>query len=148
MTNQLLDTIRFEDQDYEIIKVSGTGELTPQTFGIHPAYLSPESTRDFVAKYEVVEGFLYLQEMRVGKVSGRPKPIKGKLPDEDNVYREIAQWSRFSGSLRLARELIPEAFEAAGVKDETTYKKVINILFQVGELLLVRESPEDTVKNT
>lgn len=124
MDNQFHDTILFDGDQYDIIKVNGTGMVTPRMFGMYPEAIGGGCAREFLSRYAVVDGFLILTDMQVGPVPGENyRKLGGRLPDPDRCYRAINLWSRFTGSLLVTRG-----------------RTALDVLFQDGELLLSREA--------
>jgi hypothetical protein len=144
MTVPMHDTILYEGSIYDIISVNGDGLITPQMYNMFPGFIGPDCKRDHISKYVLLDGFLLLVDMKIGPLTGETaKRIQGKTPDESNTYREANVWSRFMGSLKIARNPKKKGSEQAGKKDETAYETVLDILFQDGEFLLARDMSDD-----
>jgi hypothetical protein len=148
MTATMHDTILYEDELYDIIKVNGDGLITPQMYHMFPGFISSDCIRDHVSKYVLLDGFLLLLDMKIGPLTGQTaKRIQGKTPDDSGTYREVNVWSRFIGSLKIARNPKKKGNEQAGNNDETAYETVTDILFQEGELLLARDMSDGAGKS-
>ena len=140
MTGPTRDTILYEGDLYDIVDVNGDGMITPNMYNMYPGYISKDCKRDYISKYVLLDGFLLLADMQIGPLTGEtPKRIQGKTPDESNTYRDANVWSRFTGSLRIARNPKKNSTEQASADADLQYETTLDILFQDGEFLLARD---------
>jgi hypothetical protein len=144
MTSYVHDTILYDGEVYDIVKVNGEGWVTPALFQMYPKLIDMECKREHISTYQVLVNYIMLEEMVIGELPNkRYKRIHGKMPDENNRYSELNFWSRFNGSIRIARKPLATSEKKKGPRVDTDYEIVKDILFQTGEMLLDKDVSEE-----
>jgi hypothetical protein len=79
MTSQIADQVIFEDEQYAITAIDGTGLFHPAEHGYEPRFLSTGCYRGFVCTYAVVADRLLLRALELGS-EAEPAPFDGVRP--------------------------------------------------------------------
>jgi hypothetical protein len=79
MTSQIADQVVFEDEQYALTAVDGTGLFHPVEHGYEPRFLSTGCYRGFVCTYAVVADRLLLRDLELGS-EDEPAPFDGVRP--------------------------------------------------------------------
>lgn len=78
MTMQILDTLSYEGEEYEMIDWSAPLGFDPGDYGLHPRGLSTANHRGFCGEWEVVDGALTLMRLIVNDCLDNYPPVNGR----------------------------------------------------------------------
>lgn len=153
MTAQISDSVRFQNQEWEIAALRGGELFEPSAFGIEPQGSSTACWRGFYCQYGVAWKRLTLKHLEIG-VALQAEPLgvalHGHLPTKSTRYGTCGQWNYrnialpipFSGGIVLARGFIDELYVHMGFHPAWKYKRVCELLFENGTLLQTHDRSE------
>jgi hypothetical protein len=146
MTAQVPDTFIYKRKKYDLVGITGSPLISPEDFGMEPEMLHTACSRGFYATYEIIKGGIFLKELTMREKDSNYKPINKVMPKQGEdgfVYSNIDLQLTFSGKLRLARDFIPEFYIHMGFQKPTAYKTVIDLGFEQGHLVEVKDRSEE-----
>ncbi|MBH8575287.1 hypothetical protein I8752_20180 [Nostocaceae cyanobacterium CENA369] len=147
MTAQISDRVFYQEQEFSITAINGSGLYNPQQDGISPTSFSTACYRGYVCIYKVFEEYLYLKQLNIGlKLKDRLTAKYGKglrlfdiNPKYNNydssvVYEEINKLIYFSGGLLLGKDFIGEMYVHLGHHPAYKFQEVYELIFAEGKL--------------
>ncbi len=149
MTAQIPDRFIFENEDYDLIGLSGGDLIIPQDYGMESEMIHTACYRGFYSTYEITGGTLTLKEMNVYVKDGQYKPINGIEPvikEGMALYSGIGLKVPFTGKLRLAKDFIQEFYIHMGFQKPTAYETVIDFTINEGTVEKVDNRSEEIAK--
>ncbi|MFN6572139.1 hypothetical protein [Dendronalium sp. ChiSLP03b] len=148
MTAQISDRVFYQEQEFSITAINGTGLYNPQQDGISPTSFSTACYRGYVCIYRVSEENLYLKQLNIGlKLKDRLAvkygrgqrlfDINPKYPNYDSyfVYEEINKIIDLSGGLLLGKHFIKEMYIHLGYHPAYKFREVHELIFREGKVV-------------
>ena len=147
MTGQVPDTIIYNESSYSIVGLKGEGLPSPYDFNLKPASPNTANWRGFVMTYIIVGEHLQLLEMKVTVEDTKEKPpkindVKPKLMKEGLIhltYKNLKLKTSFTGNILIAKDFIDSMYVHMGFQSPLSFEKVIELEFEDGNLLNVRD---------
>lgn len=139
MTAQIQDRVVFQDEDYVIAGVKGSGLFLPSDFDMDSTMISTACYRGFYMTYHCENGQLWLTEMTLRAPGGKYKPIAGVKPVIDQEwhvgrYSGLRLKTPFTGGLLLGADFIGAMYVHMGFQKPTSYRSVIELSLEDGNL--------------
>jgi hypothetical protein len=145
MTRQFPDEVRYQDRQYAITAVDGTGLFDPGTHGIQPGPLSTACYRGFVSSYLIEDDRLVLDALELGRDEDPPVlhelfGVTPRLADETAIHRTAICYERlaapveFTGRLLLGAEYLHLGYLNMGFLPAWLYEWVQELTFDGGQL--------------
>lgn len=149
MTAQVPDHLFYEDEQYAIVGVDGSGLLTPADFGLEPVMMSTACWRGFIADYAVDGERLILSALTVRTVDDQYPPLKGIAARSGGVmggmrYEDLNTPVAFSGGLLIGRDFIHETYVHMGFHKPSQFRHVLEITCEAGRVLGVQDRSEQS----
>ncbi|MCC7374767.1 MAG: hypothetical protein IT581_08925 [Verrucomicrobiales bacterium] len=147
MTAQIHDKVFHRDREFAIFGRIGSDLFKPQAHGIQPERLCTACWRGYFARYEVLDGQLFLTKLNIGLSdsdgyaarAGQGKLLFGRPPRCDRqeigfIYDELRHPIPFSGSLLLNADFIRELLLKVHDRPVWAHRNVREVLFTQGHL--------------
>lgn len=139
MTAQIQDRVWYQDEEYVIVGVKGSGLFIPQDFGMAGVMMSTGCYRGFYVTYGVEDGEFRLETMTIRAANGDYKPINGIKPVmhewQGGVYSRINLRVPFTGRLLLGKDFIGSMYVHMGFQKPPSYETVIELMIDHGVVL-------------
>jgi len=159
-TAQIPDTFFFKGEQYDLIGIDGNGLFSPKQYGMEPVMMHTGCYRGFYASYKITDKGIYLHELTIRDRNEDYKPINGIKPQTEPkteeerfwifqgtaMYREVNLLVSFTGTLLLAKDFIQEMYIHAGFQRPTAYKTVLNLRFEEGNLVKIKDRSKEVEK--
>ncbi len=143
MSDQIVDTLIYQEYEYPLLAVKGTGLASPQHFGIEPEVVDKWCMRGYYLRYLCCEGELYLNEMTVKAQNGVYPEIAGIRSFValtglfvTRRYADLKIPVPFTGSLIIGKEFRRDGGEIH-LEDWQCYRVFFELFFEKGRLLKV-----------
>jgi hypothetical protein len=150
MTAQISDTFIFQNEHYELIGIKGGELITPEHFGMEAKMMHTACYRGYYSKYKLDEMALYLIKFTIHEKNSKYVKIAGINPvidrDSIGVYENLQAEVKFTGSIRLAKDLIDEHYVHMGFQKASAYKKVFDIKLSGGKTLEINDRSKEMEK--
>lgn len=146
MTSQIPDTFIYEGESFELVYLEGGDLIIPQDYGMNPKMLHTACYRGFYSTYEIKYKQLLLQQMVVGEIETEYPVINGVQPQPEDYkvcYENLNLVTDFTGTLRIAKELIRELYIHMGYQKGTAYEKLLEFQWEHGNLISVKDLSEE-----
>jgi hypothetical protein len=139
MTAQIQDRVFFNRGEYILCGTKGEGLTTPAQFGMQTAMISTACYRGYHLTYRVIDDTLSLTEM----VVRTPDDVYPTLNGVEAVFDKewhVARYTglqiktAFTGCLLIANNFIGPLYAHTGFQKPTSYRNVIELRFQHGEM--------------
>lgn len=145
MTGQIPDSFLYEGEVYSLIGIEEEEPFSPLNYDILPEMASTACWRGFVLYYKLDDNYLTLQDMQLN--TQEAKKINGVKPKktEDMFkfhYQDLNLKLDYSGKLLIARDFIDEMYVHMGFQRPISFRKVVELDFNNGELLSVNDLSE------
>jgi hypothetical protein len=140
MTAQTPDYVRYQDEQYDIVGVKGSGLVEPRKMGITHFIMSTGCWRGHYCTYKIAAGQLFLAEMAVGY--DEALPIDGIVPVEDgyeNVYKGLKIPVSYTGGLLVGKNFIDSMYVHMGFQKPHTFEKLMEFRFDQGKLIEIND---------
>lgn len=155
MTAQAQDSVQYLGEPYALAAFSDGEPFSPTEAGYRPVMASTACWRGYVCGYEVRDGLLHLNELRVNHQPGEA-PITRRLqpPDlngvaavhDENSY--VGGWHfcnvdlplAYTGGLVIGRDFIRELYVHMGFHPAWKYRHVHELVFDRGRLVEARDA--------
>ncbi len=143
MTGQVADEFKVDEHVYSLIGVSGEGLYVPADFGMETYSSCTACWRGYIMQYEVVDGELFLVGMDLN--TKKAVPVNGVDPvtAEDSFlayrYVDLGLKTRFTGMILLGADFIRERYVHMGFQSAESYRKVIEMVVEDGDVLETRD---------
>lgn len=141
MSTQILDTVHYQQSNYEIIEVKGKGLPTPQDFGMKADELSTACYRGYFMEYICRNGRLTLTGMTVCAENDRFTAVGGVKPVVDSKfhtarYNKLNVPTLFTGSVLMSGDAVRSASERPSLlRKMSSQRRVLELRFEAGELV-------------
>ncbi|NOS93404.1 MAG: hypothetical protein HOP30_15905 [Cyclobacteriaceae bacterium] len=149
MTAQFSDTFIYKDHEYALIGIKGTELFDPNLLGITPNGMSTACYRGYYSVYKMADTGILLNKLTLIGRSYKLIPIDGVMPktnDDETVYRNLKHVVPFTGIIRLAKDFIEDYYIHMGFQKATAYKKVLDIKFENGKIVEIKDRSDDMEK--
>ena len=146
MTAQIPDSFLFKGEEYCLAGLVGDELFSPDQYGMEPMTINTACWRGFYAAYEITDTGIYLRELTMREKGGNYKSINGVEPDIQDyeaTYRDVNLPIPFTGTIRLAKDFIKELYIHMGFQKPTSFKIVLDLLFERGCLVEIRDRSEE-----
>lgn len=153
MSGQINDKLIYNDAEYNISAIEfPEAFIDIYSLGIKPKMNSTACWRGYVATYTINNSKLVLDKLYTNNgnnIENEPPLINNKLPNiiikeglideyknsRDFVYENIDLPINYTGSIIITNELIMERYVHMGFQSPTSYKVVIQLIFNEGQLV-------------
>lgn len=149
MTAQTHDVLFYEELQFSITGIQGSGLFEPEHHGFEPIAICSSSHRGFDCVYTVANKQLYLNRLTIGvgyldglRARHRgEKALFGTTPQGFSrggvctlVYDQFQEPISFTGGLLIGRDLIRALFVNMGFQATYKHEKVYELLFENGQV--------------
>jgi len=146
MTGQVPDSLIYNNSSYSIVGLKGEGLPSPLDFGLWPVSPNTANWRGFIMTFIIVEEHLNLHEMNVTVKDTKEKPpiindVKPKTEKEGLIhltYTNLKFKTQFTGNILIAKDFIDSMYVHMGFQSPISFETVIELEFEEGSLLKVR----------
>lgn len=147
MTGQIHDQIRFRDQTYDLLSVTGAGLFEPSACGLIPTQLHTACWRGFYCTYLIEQAALYLTMLTIRTLDGKYPALDGKFPSDDGYgtqrYTNLRLPLEFDGQLLLGAGFRQEQYVHMGFQSPAAYREVQAVTFRAGKLVSAEDRTHD-----
>ena len=147
MTMQILDTLLYEGEEYEMIDWSAPLGFDPGDYGLRPRGLNTANHRGFCGEWEIVDGALTLMRLIVNDSLDNYPPVNGREAMFGaappfwgyHVYHAVGIVPDFTGTMVIGRARRNSPFHIGGRSARSSFKTVLEITFENGRLTGARD---------
>lgn len=150
MTGQVYDQCEYEGVNYVILGSVGEPLPTATSFNIETADLCTGFHRGYIMYYAIVDNQLLLEKMDVTAWT-EPPEINSISPEgypqhNQYFYTNLNYPVRFTGSIRLGKDLIEEYKSHMGFQPAWSYATVLRLEFTEGEVTASNDQSAENAK--
>ncbi len=151
MTNQIVDTLEYKGEIYQLLIYGYPCLPTPETFGMESKAFGTALVRGYFASYQLIDNRLILQEFVMGSNKGQSYvPIAQKMPIVDQLgfhrYENLSLEVEETCRILIFKDKIfheyPIAFIFPHYLVPLNHRKIIGLQFHNGNLTLAVDYSE------
>jgi hypothetical protein len=151
VTAQIPDTVILDGHEYELIGIEGEGLFSPSEYGFEPVMWHTANYAGYLLTLEIRDEELVLTKLEIKDAEDRYPDIDGcsagHVADDDAfaiaTYGGLDLRQPFTGTLRIAREFLPEHYVHQGYQSASAYAVVADLDLKAGRVVEVRDRSEE-----
>jgi hypothetical protein len=144
MTAQTPDLLIYQDEQYAIAGVNGTGLITDEEMGGYSPIMASDCWHGYYCTYAIEDNRLFLVELAVG--SDETQAVDGIVPVEDDdhnphiaFYRGLHKPILLTGGIVAGRDFIQSMYVHRGFHPPYKFETLFEFLFREGEVTVVHD---------
>ena len=147
-TGQIADTFLFKGEKYSLIGKTHGALTHPKQFGMTPVMISTGCYRGYYATYNLTDTNLFLRDLTLREKYEEYLPINDVEPDTESKkyqasYHNLKVEVKFTGKIRLAKDLIRGLRIHMGYQKPTAFKTVLDITLKDGKIVDIKNRSKE-----
>lgn len=149
MTAQISDTLKYQNQEYEILAIENKFPFKPQDHGFNPVMMHTACYRGYYCLYAIKEEKLLLSELTINQEEKLPiwrgvKPIQKNFTEL--TYSGLDLPIEYTGRLIIGKGLIEKFYQHMGYQQPHCFEEVLEFKFNSGKLDKLKDKSKKAKK--
>ena len=144
MTAQIGDIYKYQKKEFTIVALSSAMLFDPKNYGMEPHARSTACWRGYWCEYAIEDDELLLKDLYLFNSDGKYPPLNGvevsmKSHFGHRVYKDVNMPIPYTGKILLGDGFMQEYYIHMGFQRGWAYKKLIELVFEEGILLVCND---------